>query len=120
ARPTPRHGQDLHPSRAARAPPGTRAPKRRHGPWNRRCSRRRGGHSLVVSMRSTSAAHARLRKYVRSSETTYSHGSYEAPGGFVNHRHLLPEEIDLLLDGELGFAVSPFKAHVRDCAEVRA
>ena len=37
----------------------------------------------------------------------------------MNHRHLLPEEIDLLLDGELGFGVSPLKAHLRDCAHCR-
>jgi len=38
----------------------------------------------------------------------------------VNHRHLLPNEIDLLLDEEVGFGVSPLKAHIRDCAECRA
>jgi hypothetical protein len=38
----------------------------------------------------------------------------------VNHRHLLPEEIDLLVDDEVGFGVSPLKAHVRDCADCRA
>jgi hypothetical protein len=32
------------------------------------------------------------------------------------HRHLLPEEIDLLLDGEVGFGTPPLKAHVRSCA----
>lgn len=31
-------------------------------------------------------------------------------------RHLLPEEIDLLLDGEVGFGAPPLKAHVRSCA----
>jgi len=31
-------------------------------------------------------------------------------------RHLLPEEIDLLLDGEVGFGTPPLKAHVRSCA----
>ncbi len=35
----------------------------------------------------------------------------------MNHRHLLPSEIDLLLDGEAGFGVAPLQAHVRDCAE---
>jgi hypothetical protein len=35
----------------------------------------------------------------------------------VNHRHLLPSEIDLLLDGEAGFGVAPLQTHVRDCAE---
>jgi hypothetical protein len=38
----------------------------------------------------------------------------------VNHRHLLPEEIDLLVDQEVGFGVSPLKAHVRECADCRA
>jgi hypothetical protein len=38
----------------------------------------------------------------------------------VEHRHLLPNEIDLLLDGEVGFGVTPLKAHVRACAQCRA
>jgi hypothetical protein len=38
----------------------------------------------------------------------------------MNHRHLLPDEIDLLLDDEVGFGVSPLKVHVRECAECRA
>lgn len=38
----------------------------------------------------------------------------------MNHRHLLPDEIDLLLDDEVGFGVAPLKAHVRDCADCRA
>ena len=32
------------------------------------------------------------------------------------NRHLLPEEIDLLLDGDVGFGTPPLKAHVRSCA----
>lgn len=35
----------------------------------------------------------------------------------MNHRHLLPTEIDLLLDDEEGFGVAPLKTHVRSCAE---
>jgi len=35
-------------------------------------------------------------------------------------RHLLPNEIDLLLDGEVGFGVTPLKAHVRGCADCRS
>jgi hypothetical protein len=35
----------------------------------------------------------------------------------VDHRHLLPSEIDLLLDGDAGFALAPLRAHVRRCAE---
>jgi len=38
----------------------------------------------------------------------------------VQHRHLLSNEIDLLLDGEAGFGVAPLRAHVDDCAECRA
>lgn len=38
----------------------------------------------------------------------------------MNHRHLLPEEVDLLLDEEVGFGVSPLKAHVRECSDCRA
>ena len=38
----------------------------------------------------------------------------------MNHRHLLPDEIDLLLDDEVGFGVAPLKAHIRDCEHCRA
>ncbi len=38
----------------------------------------------------------------------------------MNHRHLLPDEIDLLLDDEVGFGVQPLKAHIRDCGDCRA
>lgn len=37
----------------------------------------------------------------------------------MNHRHLLPNEIDLLLDGEAGFGVAPLRAHVAECADCR-
>jgi hypothetical protein len=37
----------------------------------------------------------------------------------MNHRHLLPDEIDLLIDDEVGFGVSPLKSHLRECAECR-
>jgi len=36
------------------------------------------------------------------------------------HRHLLPPEIDLLVDGDVGFGVSPLRAHVDACDECRA
>jgi len=36
------------------------------------------------------------------------------------YRHLLPDEIDQLLDGETGFGIAPLEAHVRECAECRA
>lgn len=32
-------------------------------------------------------------------------------------RHLLPDELDLLLDGETGFGVSQLTAHLRDCVQ---
>ena len=35
------------------------------------------------------------------------------------NRHLLPDEIDLLLDEEVGFGVTPLKAHIRDCDQCR-
>jgi len=38
----------------------------------------------------------------------------------VNHRHLLPNEIDLLVDDEVGFGVAPLRAHLRECAECMA
>lgn len=34
-------------------------------------------------------------------------------------RHLLPSEIDLLLDGEVGFGTSPLKTHIRKCSTCR-
>ncbi len=37
----------------------------------------------------------------------------------MNHRHLFPDEIDLLLDGEVGFGVAQLKAHVEQCPECR-
>jgi anti-sigma factor RsiW len=37
----------------------------------------------------------------------------------MNHRHLLPNEIDLLVDGEAGFGVAPLRAHIQDCPECR-
>ena len=33
----------------------------------------------------------------------------------MNHRHLLPNELDLLLDGDVGFGVAPLRAHVAAC-----
>jgi hypothetical protein len=38
----------------------------------------------------------------------------------VKHRHLLPDEIDQLLDGEAGFGVAPLVAHVEACPACRA
>ena len=33
----------------------------------------------------------------------------------MQHRHLLPNEFDLLLDGEAGFGVAPLRAHIDEC-----
>jgi hypothetical protein len=35
----------------------------------------------------------------------------------MNHRHLLPNEIDLLVDGEAGFGVAPLRAHLLECGD---
>ena len=38
----------------------------------------------------------------------------------MHHRHLLPNEIDLLLDEDSGFGVQPLREHVRGCPDCRA
>ncbi len=38
----------------------------------------------------------------------------------MQHRHLLPNEIDLLVDGETGFGVQPLREHVGACSDCRA
>ena len=38
----------------------------------------------------------------------------------MHQRHLRPDEIELLLDGEEGFGVTPLRAHVRQCASCDA
>ena len=38
----------------------------------------------------------------------------------MHHRHLLPNEIDLLVDGDAGFGVTPLRAHIDSCADCRA
>ena len=37
----------------------------------------------------------------------------------MKHRHLLPDEIDQLLDDELGFGMAPIKAHLSECDDCR-
>ena len=37
----------------------------------------------------------------------------------MQHRHLLPNEIDLLVDGETGFGVQPLREHVAACSACR-
>jgi hypothetical protein len=37
----------------------------------------------------------------------------------MNHRHLLPNEIDLLVDGEAGFGVASLRAHILECDDCR-
>lgn len=38
----------------------------------------------------------------------------------MDNRHLLPNEFDLLLDGDVGFGLTPLKSHMRVCEECRA
>lgn len=38
----------------------------------------------------------------------------------MQHRHLLPNEIDLLVDGDAGFGVAPLRAHLETCSDCRA
>lgn len=38
----------------------------------------------------------------------------------MNHRHLLADEVDLLVDNDVGFGVAPLRAHVRECPECQA
>lgn len=38
----------------------------------------------------------------------------------MTHRHLLPNEFDLLLDEESGFGVQPLREHVRGCTDCRS
>jgi hypothetical protein len=37
----------------------------------------------------------------------------------MHHRHLLPQELDLLVDGDAGFGLAPLKTHVESCPECR-
>lgn len=37
----------------------------------------------------------------------------------MEHRHLTPNEFDLLVDGEEGFGVAPLRAHVEQCEACR-
>lgn len=37
----------------------------------------------------------------------------------MHHRHLLPNELDLLVDGDAGFGLAPLRAHVETCADCR-
>jgi hypothetical protein len=38
----------------------------------------------------------------------------------MQHRHLLPQELDLLVDGDVGFGVAPLRAHAESCDDCRA
>ena len=38
----------------------------------------------------------------------------------MNHRHLLPHEFDLLIDGEVGFGMTPLRSHARECPDCAA
>ena len=37
----------------------------------------------------------------------------------MDHRHLTPQEFDLLVDGEEGFGMSPLAAHISECVTCR-
>ena len=51
-------------------------------------------------------------------ETQNTHSPYRRAEA-MNHRHLLPNEIDLVVDGEAGFGVAPLRDHIDECAECR-
>ena len=38
----------------------------------------------------------------------------------MEHRHLLPDEIALLVDGEEGFGIAPLRAHLDECDHCRS
>ena len=38
----------------------------------------------------------------------------------MDHRHLLPNEIDLLVDGYVGFGMAPLRDHLTECSECSA
>jgi hypothetical protein len=38
----------------------------------------------------------------------------------MHHRHLLPNELDMLVDGDSGFGLAPLKAHVESCTGCRS
>jgi hypothetical protein len=37
----------------------------------------------------------------------------------MHHRHLLPQELDLLVDGDSGFGLAPLRAHAESCDDCR-
>lgn len=37
----------------------------------------------------------------------------------MHHRHLLPQELDLLVDGDGGFGLAPLRAHAESCDDCR-
>ena len=100
ARPAARHGEDLHPSRAARADDAPSDPLMSDTTFLRPCT---GFENFSRLLKPTSA-------------------SAVCPLGDPNlhHRHLRPDEIDLLLDGEDGFGVAPLRAHVESCSSCQA
>lgn len=50
-------------------------------------------------------------------ETAHHRGPYAPVEATVLDRHLRPDEIDLLLDTEVGFGVQPLRAHVLECPQ---
>ncbi len=55
----------------------------------------------------------------QSVETIPSPGAYDLPEAIVDHRHLTPQEFDLLVDGEEGFGMAPLAAHIEECVTCR-
>lgn len=50
-------------------------------------------------------------------ETAHRRAPYAPVEAIVLDRHLRPDEIDLLLDTEVGFGVHPLRAHVLECPQ---
>lgn len=53
-------------------------------------------------------------------ETTFLALPYEPPEALVEHRHLLPDEFEDILDGDGGEEASALREHLDRCAECRA
>jgi hypothetical protein len=64
--------------------------------------------------------HADAATYFGIPETVHHRGPYAPVEAIVLDRHLRPDEIDLLLDTEVGFGVQPLRAHVLDCPQCQA
>ena len=52
-------------------------------------------------------------------ETPTGTRPYDPPEAIVDHRHLTPQEFDLLVDGEEGFGMAPLAGHIEECVTCR-